>query len=139
MILLDTNVLVALVDERDKLHTRAKRDLRKLKGPFALTSVVLSEACFLLEEGYLRERLSFLLESLPAVAVEPDAPWWADVFAWLARYADHAPDLADALLIILAGRASATVWTYDSEFTKVWRLPDGGRVPLAISNKPRSR
>jgi len=136
MILLDTNVLVALVDERDELHARASRDLRKLKGPFALTSVVLSEACLLLDERYLRERLGLLLERLPAVPIEPEPPWWSDVFGWLARYADHAPDLADAILVTLAGRSSAAVWTYDSEFTKVWRLPNGRRVPLASSMRP---
>jgi predicted nucleic acid-binding protein len=135
MILLDTNVLVALVDERDHLHGRAKRDLGKLAGPFGVLSVVLAEACFLLEEGYLRGRLSMLLERLPAVPTEPEAPWWADVFAWLDDYADQSPDLCDALLVTLAHRSQARVWTYDSEFVKVWRLPGGKRVPTITASR----
>jgi hypothetical protein len=35
-------------------------------------------------------------------------------------------------LVILAGRARATVWTYDSNFAKLWRLPNGKHVPLAV-------
>jgi predicted nucleic acid-binding protein len=65
MLLLDTNVLVALVDERDGLHARARRDLKRLKGPFGATSATLCEACFLLPASYLRERLRFILNRLP--------------------------------------------------------------------------
>lgn len=133
MILIDTNVLVALVDERDRLHTRATRDLGKLKGPFGVLGVVLSEACFLLEDDYLRQRVSMLLERLPAVAIEPSTPWWNDVFAWLHRYAEHTPDLCDALLITQSSRTRAPIWTYDTEFKTVWRNLDGRKVHLALS------
>jgi predicted nucleic acid-binding protein len=133
MILIDTNVLVALVDEKDRLHLRAKRDLGKLKGPFGVTSPVLTEACFLLEQPYLRGRLAMLLERLPAEPVEPELPWWPDVFAWLNAYADHTPDLCDAVLVTLAARSSWPVWTYDTEFSSIWRLPNGRRIALAAS------
>jgi predicted nucleic acid-binding protein len=134
VILLDTNVLVALVDERDRLHKKAVRDLRKQRGPFGVTSVVLSEVCFLLEAPYLRQRLTVLLDRLPATPVEPEAPWWRDVFTWLERYADHTPDLCDAQLVVLSARRSAPIWTYDAEFRKVWRRPDGKPITLV----PRS-
>ncbi|HEX7479629.1 MAG TPA: PIN domain-containing protein [Polyangiales bacterium] len=130
MILIDTNVLVALVDERDRLHKKAVRDLRKHRGPFGVTSVVLSESCFLLEEGYLRRRLVALLERLPVIAIEPESPWWSDVFTWLDRFAEHTPDLCDALLVMLSSRLSAPIWTYDAEFRQVWRRPDGKPVSL---------
>lgn len=133
MILVDTNVLVALVDERDRLHRRAKRDLHKLRGPFGVTSVVLSEACFLLEDSYLRDRLSMLLQRMSIVPVELDSPWWQDVFDWLARYADHTPDLCDAMLIVLSSRIGAAIWTYDTEFRKAWRRPDGKLVVMATA------
>src|SRR5437879_5495794 len=120
MILLDTNVVVALVDERDRLHPRAKRDLRKIAGPFGLTSVVLSEACFLMPETYLRERLRLLLARLPIGPIELEDPWWSDVFDWLVRYAEHEPDLCDAMLAVLASRKACPIWTYDSEFKRLW-------------------
>lgn len=135
MILLDTNVLVALVDERDRLHERAARDLKKLSGPFGVMSVVLAESCFLLEASYLRQRLSLLLERLPAAAIEPEAPWWSEVFTWLQRYADHNPDLCDALLVTQSHRTKATIWTYDTEFKTVWRKPDGKKPALVGSTR----
>ena len=130
MILLDTNVLVALVDERDRLHRRAKRDLRKLSPPFGVTSVVLSETFFLLEETYLRARLRLLLERLPIQAVEPEAPWWTEVFDWMAQYAEHSPDLCDGMLAVLSGRAAASLWSYDAEVRTLWRRPDGKAIAV---------
>lgn len=130
MILVDTNVLVALADERDALHRRAKRDLRKMTPPFGVTSVVLSETFFLLEESYLRARLGLLLERLPIQPVEPDVPWWSEVLVWMARYADHRPDLCDGMLAVLGARIPASIWTYDREFRRLWRRPDG--KPLAV-------
>jgi hypothetical protein len=37
-----------------------------------------------------------------------------------------------ALLVTLAGRSAWPVWTYDSEFSSIWRLPGGRRIPLAL-------
>ncbi len=136
MILLDTNVVVALVDERDRLHARAKRDLGKLTGPFAVTSVVLSEACFLLVESYLRQRLQLLLASLSVSPVEPEPPWWNEVFTGLIRYAEHTPDLCDAMLVVLASKNAWPIWTYDTEFRKVWRRLDGRHLKV-VPDKAR--
>ena len=137
MILVDTNVLVALADERDALHGQASRDARSLgRGPFGVTSLVLGEVCFLLPDRYLRSRLRFMLEHLPIEPVEPGPPWWPAVFAWLERYADHDPDLADAQLAVLSAEIpSAQVWTYDREFRTVWKRPDGTAIPLATRSR----
>ena len=125
MILLDTNVLVALADERDQLHDRAKRDLRKLAGPYSTTEIVLSEACFLLTQGYLRQRIRSLLERLPVSIIGVDHAHWSEVFDWLTRYAEHEPDLCDATLAVLGPRSQSRIWTYDREFRSLWRGPDG--------------
>jgi predicted nucleic acid-binding protein len=98
-------------------------------------SVVLSETCFLLEQSHLRKRLRLLLERLSVRALELEEPWWGDVFDWLARYADHEPDLCDAMLAVLASRNKSQIWTYDSEFRKLWRAPDGR--PLHVVPTPR--
>lgn len=133
MILLDTNVLVALVDERDALHARAKRDLPKLSGPFAITSVVLSETCFLLTAGYLRQRTRFLVDRMPLDHVELERAAWPEVFAWLERYAEHEPDLCDAQLAVLASRTPASIWSYDKEFRTLWRGIDGKALRVVPS------
>lgn len=67
-----------------------------------------------------------------SLAVPDNDGLWAEVFAWLARYAEHEPDFADAHLAALCGRDShLKVWTYDREFRDMWRRPDGTRIPLA--------
>lgn len=135
MILLDTNVVVALVDERDQLHARAKRDLRTLSGPFGLTSVVLSESCFLLPQRHLRQRLRFLLDRLGASPVDLDPPRWSEIFDWLARYAQHDPDWCDAELVVVAAHGGSSIWTYDSEFRTLWRAPDGRSLTVVPGNR----
>jgi predicted nucleic acid-binding protein len=123
VILLDTNVLVALVDERDGLHKRAQRDFGKLKGPFAVTSAVLVEACFLLRSDYLRARLHAILEMFGMKHVEVSAQQWPEIFQWLHDYASHVPDLCDAILVSFAYRETVSIWTYDKEFRTIWRTP----------------
>lgn len=132
MILVDTNVLVALVDERERLHATAKRDLKRFeKRELGVTTAVLTECTFLLSAKYLRQRLAFLLEQLAVAAVELEPPGWKEVFDWLDRYAEHEPDFADAQLAVICGRKRADrVWTYDKEFRNIWRRPDGSKIPL---------
>lgn len=132
MILLDTNVLVALALPRDRLHQRATRDLEKLvRHELRVLPSVLAEACFLLTQAQQRARLAELLAGVRArQAVEPS---WDRVFEWLARYAEHEPDWTDGCLVVMASREQR-VWTYDDEFRSVWRRLDGTRVPLAVSS-----
>ena len=138
MLLLDTNVLVALVDERDGLHARARRDLKRLKGPFGATSATLCEACFLLPASYLRERLRFILNRLPVHLVGLEPALRDEVFGWLKRYAEHQPDWCDAELVVLASGNMASIWTYEMRnFRATWRGCDGSRlqvVPKALSS-----
>jgi predicted nucleic acid-binding protein len=132
--LIDTNVLVALTDERDDLTGRATRDLKRLRrGPFASTGTVLAETYYLLPSAYLRRRLRLLLERLNVTIAELPGDTGEGVFDWMERYEEHDPDLTDASLIALcAVHASWRVWTYDREFRTVWRLLDGSRVPAAV-------
>lgn len=129
MILVDTNVLVALVLPKDPLHTRAKIDLKRLvRQEMRVLDGVMTETCFLLRKAAERDRLNDLLFALRA---RPQSdPTWSRIFPWLSRYAEHEPDWVDAVLVSLASREQR-VWTYDEEFTTVWRRMDGSRVPLA--------
>jgi len=140
MILVDTNVLVALVDERDAIHRLASRDLeRHYPLGLGVTSPVLAEALFLLPKRYLRQRLALLVDRLRPTPVELEPPWWAEVFSWVDRYADHEPDLADAHLVILATRDPRhKIWTYDREFRDVWRKADGSALSI-VGRRLRER
>ena len=133
MILIDSNVLVALVDERDELRRRAMADLGKLKGPYEVLDAVLVETFFLLSETYLRQRLRFALERLAVGHTQIQADWWSSIFDWLERYARHEPDLCDAMLIAAASHQRSSIWTYDAEFKKLWRSLEGRPLQLVGS------
>lgn len=131
---MDANVLVALADDQDDLHSRAIRDLKRLgRGPFGSTAPVLAETFYLLSRGHLRLRLRSYLKRLHVAIVEMPADAWDDIFEWMDHYQEHEPDLADAQLVALSTMdASCRVWTYDKEFFAVWRSADGTRLPTAL-------
>lgn len=133
-VLVDTNVLIALVDRSDDLHARAAKDLTSLaRSDLRVTSAVLSESAFALPRADQRGRLWLLLERLPIspLVIEDETALRRAVFAWMARYAEHVPDYADAeLCVAVAHTKGRRIWTYDSEFKNVWRRPDGRRPPL---------
>ena len=99
-----------------------------------LTSPVLAEVCFGLPSATHRARVRELIRELHMRPLTfSDGPHlWQEVFAWLERYAEHEPDWTDGYLAVLCGRdRDLKVWTYDQEFVRVWRRPDGSRSPLA--------
>jgi hypothetical protein len=58
---------------------------------------------------------------------------WIEVFVWLNKYADHAPDWADGYLAVLSGHdGKYRIWTYDTEFRRIWRRPNGSSIPMAV-------
>jgi predicted nucleic acid-binding protein len=128
MILVDTNVLVALVLRKDRLHARAVRDLEKhARDELCVPAVVLCEACFLLATKAQRARLRELLAAMHVSEIRE--PRSDDVFEWLERYADHEPDWVDGCLVVLAGHEHR-IWTYDREFRAIWRNVDGGALSI---------
>jgi len=136
MILVDTTPLVALCDDRDSRHGLAEAQLRKLaSAKFCTCEPVLMESCFLLRHAYERERLKEVLDgvAISSILGTCDRHFWSDVLDWLAKYAEHKPDWADACIAVLCGRdTTLRVWTYDQEFRTIWRRPDGSAIPLAI-------
>jgi predicted nucleic acid-binding protein len=136
VILIDTTPLVALCDARDSKHRAAVRHLQSFAAEeLAVCDAVLTETCFHLPHRSQRERLRALLQELhiqPLPATQT-AEFWYSVLEWLAKYADHEPDWADACLAVLSATDKAlTVWTYDQEFRTTWRRPDGTAIPLAV-------
>ena len=138
MILIDTTPLVALCDSRDSKHPTALKHLESFaRDEFATCDAVLTEACFHLPHRSQRHRLRALLHDLGMhpLPVNYDRDFWFEVLQWLAKYADHEPDWADACLAVLSGRHKALkVWTYDREFRTTWRRPNGTAIPLAVKS-----
>jgi uncharacterized protein len=140
VILIDTTPLVALVDPRDTLHPRAVKDLARVKvEPLATCNAVLAEACFLLPHAVQRRRLFRLVRELPVQPFAADSPDpWSPVLEWLEKYAEHAPDWADAELVNLAaGAKNSRIWTYDAEFATTWRDSAGKRLRLFAPQRTR--
>lgn len=136
MILIDTTPLVALCDARESRHRTAVKQLESLAADeFAVCDAVLTETCFHLPYRSQRQRLRAVLHELDlhALPVTYERTFWRDVLDWLAKYADHEPDWADACLAVLSGRdKELKVWTYDREFRTTWRRPNGTAIPLAV-------
>jgi predicted nucleic acid-binding protein len=133
-VLVDTGPLVALCDERDALHARALREVDALRGTLSVCLPVLTEAHFLLAAPHLRSRLSGLFG---AGVVELDGPRnpsqvLVRAMRWLERYAEHRPDFADAFLVAWADtERRLSVWSFDREFSSVWRTLGGKKLTLA--------
>lgn len=134
MILVDTGPLVALIDPRDGLHRRSRADLSKLTDPsFLVTVPVLTETLFHLPSRAARRKLRALLEELRIPVREISGSTVAQALDWLDVYADHEPDFADAVTVILTSEIERSlVWTYDREFRSTWRRLDGSAIPLAV-------
>jgi predicted nucleic acid-binding protein len=139
VILVDSNPLIALVDPRDDLNERATADLVRLRRQrLVVVAPVLTEVCFALPHPHQRARLRQLLLrfSIQPWPAADDAALWAEVFAWLDRYADHDPDFADGYLAIACSLdRRLKLWTYDKEFRTTWRRADGSRIPLAADRR----
>lgn len=133
---MDTTPLVALCDARDSKHRTAVKHLASLaRNDFTVCDAVLTEACFHLPHPRQRERLRALLHDLSVqpVPITDEHAFWLDVLDWLAKYADHEPDWADACLAVLSGQnTDLELWTYDREFRTIWRRPNGSTIPLAV-------
>ena len=135
MILVDTGPLVAICDARDALHAVAMRSFPKMAGfGLSVCEPVLVEACFHLPGKSQRLRLAALLDEFRVACLPTYEPaFQRDVFGWLDKYPDHAPDWADGCIACLCGRdPRLKVWTYDREFRSTWRKPDGKAIALAV-------
>ncbi|HUO10831.1 MAG TPA: type II toxin-antitoxin system VapC family toxin [Phycisphaerae bacterium] len=139
MILLDTNVVVALTDPRDQHHLQAMRDLQRFsKQTLHTIPSVLAEAIFQLPAKPLRLGLwTWLQEAdVQILSTIEEKALYEPIFAWLIKYEEHLPDWTDAALCVVSSlHRRLKLWTYDSEFRTTWRRPDGSCVPLALTTK----
>ncbi len=117
-VLLDTGVIVALLDRSEKFHLACATAIRELEAPLITCEAVIAESCYLLRN----------LPGAPEVVAENVAagifqiPFQlsretAGVKQALRKYRDLKIDLADACLIRLADEfESANILTLDKDF-----------------------
>ena len=117
-VLLDTGVVVALLDHGEKSHRVCAETVRKLDAPMVTCEAVVAESCYLLRnldgapEAVIQNVVAGIFQipfqlSREAAAIE----------RILRKYRDRKIDLADACLIRLADEFdTADILTLDRDF-----------------------
>lgn len=134
MILLDTSGLLAALAADQRRHREARDALERFGPPFVLSPFVLAELdCLLSREAGTSAELA-LLEEVAAGAYDL-VPFLADdvaeATAVIERYRDLGIGLADASIVILAGRfRTERVLTLDERHFRALRTPQGKAFTL---------
>ena len=121
-VLLDTGVIVALLDRSERRHAECVEALELLDAPLVTCDAVIAEACYLTRD--LAGAAEAILENVRTgmfqipLALSREA---AGVQRLLRKYRDRKIDLADACLVHLATELrTGQILTLDSDF-KVYR------------------
>jgi predicted nucleic acid-binding protein len=134
MILLDSGGLYTALVESDRGHRRARKALEADPGPLVISPVTLCELDHLLLTRIGVAAEAALLEQIADGAYELAAVDAADIGAARAvieQYGDLRIGLADASLVVLAGRYETNrVLTFDERHFRALRTPSG--EPFAI-------
>ena len=116
--LLDTGVIVALLDRSEKFHQACADAVHQILAPLITCEAVIAESCYLLRS--LPGAQEAVLENVAAgifqipFQLSRDAPGVKQV---LRKYRDHKIDLADACLIRLADELETpNILTLDKDF-----------------------
>lgn len=123
-ILLDSSVIVALLNRRDAGHKRSVRALEEISLPMVTCEAVVTESCHLLRTipGAPEEVLLNLQRGMYSIAFDLAARTGA-VLALMQKYSDTPAGLADACLIQMADDLNTgDILTLDSDFLHYrWR------------------
>lgn len=129
--IVDTGVLIALIDRRDRHHAWAKEQVARIAPPLLTCEAVLSETWFLLQRvSNGREALLQLLDRGQVQSRFDLNTDMASVVALLKRYQSVPMSLADAELVRMAERwPDSLVFTLDSDF-QIYRKHRDQPIPL---------
>jgi predicted nucleic acid-binding protein len=117
-VLLDTGVIVALLDRSESFHRTCAQMVREVEAPLVTCEAVITESCYLLRNlsgasGAVIENVAAGIFQVP-FQLSRDT---AGVRRVLQKYKDRKIDLADACLIRLADEfGTADILTLDQDF-----------------------
>ena len=117
-VLLDTGVIVALLDRSERRHEACAEAVRELEAPLITCEAVIAESCYLLRNlagaaGAVIDNVAAGIFQIP-FQLSREA---ASVKQVLRKYRDRQIDLADACLIRLADEfGTADILTLDRDF-----------------------
>lgn len=116
--LLDTGVIVALLDRSEKFHQACSEAVRSLEAPLVTCEAVIAESCYLLRnlpgapEAVIENVVAGIFQLPFQLSREAAA-----VKQVLRKFRDRGIDLADACLIRLADEfETADILTLDKDF-----------------------
>ena len=132
-VIVDTGVLVALIDQDTAEHPWAREEAARLPVPFLTSEAVLTEAAFLLaRDGFDADELFEMAES-GIILVGPDFNAERKHLRTLMRtYRDVPMSLADATLVRLSElHRDCQVFTLDTDF-HIYRRHRSQVIPVLM-------
>lgn len=135
--LIDTGVILALIDRDDRWHTLSVEAFSRSRLPLLTTEAVLAEVFHLTERNLRDVRGVWRLLRSGAIHMSPitneELP---DIQALMDDYADCPMDFADATLVHLGARERlSTILTIDHDDFNTYRLP-GRKVFTVLPSRP---
>ena len=128
-VLLDTGVIVALLDRSERRHQECAKALDSIDAPLVTCEPVIAEACYLTRR--LRGAPEAILQNVSAGAFQIPlrlSQCAAAIQRILKKYRDRKVDLADACLVHMASElGTGEILTLDKDFA-VYRW--GGNRPF---------
>ena len=133
-ILLDTGVIVALLDRSERYHTQCVEVLSELTGSLITCEAIIAEACYLLRalRGAPEAVVSNVGNGVFQIPIRL-ADQAVSVEKLLRKYRDVPMDLADACLVDLADRLDAgRILTLDRDF-EIYRWRSRRKFELLVT------
>jgi predicted nucleic acid-binding protein len=132
-VLLDTGVIVALLDRSERYHRASVEALESITSPLVTCEAVISESCYLLRHlpGAAEAIIANVSEGIFQIPfhLSRSAPGIPKI---LRKYRDREVDLADACLIWLATELrTGRILTLDSDF-RVYRWAGNRHFDLLL-------
>jgi predicted nucleic acid-binding protein len=135
-VLLDTGVIVALLDRSEQFHDACAGAIQELESPLITCEAVIAESCYLLRN--LAGAAEAVIENVSAGIFQIPLQLSAEavgVKQILRKYRDRKIDLADACLMRLADDfETGDILTLDGDFG-VYRW--GRKKPFRILPRPK--
>jgi predicted nucleic acid-binding protein len=134
-VLLDSGVIVALLDRSERYHEQCVRVLEELQQPLATCEAVLSESCFLLKKfPRASDRIMANVEEGIFQVPFQLTRSTASVHEILRKYRDLPVSFADACLVQMADELdTGDILTLDSDFIHYrWRKTRAFRMLISL-------
>lgn len=137
-ILLDTGVIVALLDRTERRHADCVEAIEEAAAPLVTCEAVIAESCYLLRRlagaaDAILENVRTGVFQIPLQLTQAAAP----IQRLFRKYRDREMDLADACLVHLAGELeTGDILTLDRDF-EIYRWGTSKPFHLLLKNQAR--